>query len=227
MEGLQPSVRKGQGSGQKVKSSQRARPFRSEDDPRKRQATQDELEKMKSLHTFMEALNRTVDPFTTEEIEIALSQVSGLTGGQLSEKDCQDLFHDYIIDPNKNKSERYAEITESKKRYDLVWNKDDSEENGLASKRFELYNQCIPVSQSTRDILAFLKEVSSRPPSTSAERRRVLLHARELASSEPDSEVQLSADSLERLIEAVREVELLSTQPPPETRSLTEGVSAR
>lgn len=106
MEGLQPSVRKGQSPGQKVRTSQRTRPFRSEEDPRKRQATLDELEKMKNLHTFMEALNKTVDPFTTEEIEIALSQVSKLTGGQLSEQDCQDLFHDYIIDPNKNKSEK-------------------------------------------------------------------------------------------------------------------------
>ena len=174
----------------------------------------------------MEALNKTVDPFTTEEIEIALSQVSKLTGNQLSEQDCQDLFHDYILTPI-SKSETHAEITESKKRYDLVWNKDDCGEDALASRRFELYNRHLPVSQGTKDILSFLKALHTDPPRTSAERRHVLARARELASSEVEAPVRLSAEVLDQLIEDVREIELQSTQPPPETRSLADGVSAR
>ena len=180
---------------------------------------------MKNLHTLMEALNKTVDPFTTEEIEITLSQVSKLTGGQLSEKDCQDLFHDYILDPNKNKkSKDYAEITESKRRYDLVWNKDDCGEDSLASKRFELYNRHIPVSDSTRDILAFLKELHTAPPVSIADRKKAILRAKQLALSDVPAPARLSSEDLDQLTIDVRDLELRSTQPPPESRPLTEQV---
>lgn len=109
----------------------------------------------------------------------------------------------------------------------MIWNKDDSGEDALASKRFELYNQHIPVSDNTRDILAFLKGLHSGPPHSSAERRQVLARARELAGCEVEAPARLSTESLEQLIEDVREMEMQSTQPPPETRSLVEGVSAR
>ena len=109
----------------------------------------------------------------------------------------------------------------------MIWNKDDSGEDALASKRFEMYNHYIPVSQNTRDILGFLKGLHSDPPHSSEERRHVLARARELAGCEMEAPVRLSSESLEQLIEDVREMELQSTQPPQETRTLAEGVSAR
>lgn len=226
MEGSsQPSVRKAPHPGQKVVSTQRPRTTRTDDEARKRPAVCDELEQMKNLHTLMEVLNKTVDPFTTDEIEIALSQVAKLTGGQLSAEDCQDLFRDFVLDPNKNKkSSSHAEITESKKRYDLVWNKDGCDEDALASRRFELYHQHMPLSSSTNDILAFLKKLYSNPPTSPLERKQALRRARQLADTEVTPVPSLSHDVLQQLTLQVRDVELQHCDFPSGSRSLAQAV---
>mmetsp|Transcript_22068 Transcript_22068/g.21774 ORF Transcript_22068/g.21774 Transcript_22068/m.21774 type:complete len:324 (-) Transcript_22068:33-1004(-) len=127
----------------------------------------------------MEVLIKSVDPFTTEDIEIALSQVSEQTGGQISKNECKELFQEFILDPHKHKKK----FAESKKRFDLVWNREDIEQEELANSRFQIYNTYTPVSQSTLDILDFLKEVQANSSLNHFSRREIIKRAQELSKS--------------------------------------------
>eukprot|EP00358_Blepharisma_japonicum_P003106 CAMPEP_0202945236 /NCGR_PEP_ID=MMETSP1395-20130829/6209_1 /ASSEMBLY_ACC=CAM_ASM_000871 /TAXON_ID=5961 /ORGANISM="Blepharisma japonicum, Strain Stock R1072" /LENGTH=345 /DNA_ID=CAMNT_0049645001 /DNA_START=124 /DNA_END=1161 /DNA_ORIENTATION=- len=157
----------------------RGRWARRDEEGRKKQATSEELEKLKHFYTFIRVLIKEVDPFTTEDIEIALSQVSEKTGGKISKDECKELFHEFILDPQKQKKK----FTESKKRFDLVWNLEDTEQNSLAESRFQAYHDHLPKSQDTVEILNFLSTIHSNPPLSSLERRRILNKARELSAT--------------------------------------------
>lgn len=132
----------------------------------------------------MEVLIEGVDPFTTQDIEIALSQVSEQTGGQISKAECRDLFKEFILEPQKSKkSKNYKEFSESKKRFDLTWNREDIEQEDLIKSRFQIYNSYIPVSTHTTEILQFLSQIKSIPSSSHRERRDIIQKARELSQA--------------------------------------------
>lgn len=132
----------------------------------------------------MGVLIKEVDPFTTEDIEIALSQVAEQTGGKISRRECQELFHEFILEPQKQKkSKNHLEFTESKKRFDLVWNLEDTEQNKLTESRFQAYNDHLPRNPDTIKILNFLSALHSNPPRSRHDRREMILKARELAKT--------------------------------------------
>jgi hypothetical protein len=57
--------------------------------------------KLRRLHTFLSVLNASVDPFTTEDIEIVLTNVSRQIGGAFTESECSELYREYIGEPSR------------------------------------------------------------------------------------------------------------------------------
>jgi hypothetical protein len=200
----------GQSGNKKQNSSQKLKLVKRDEDGRRKQATPEELEKMKRVHTFLEALNKTVDPFTTDDIVIALSQVSKLTNNQISEAECSDLFNEFIVAPPKHrKSMIQIEFIESKRRVDLVSIKDGSGEETLASKRFDIYHQHIPPCPTAERMLNFLQEIRDQPPKSRLERRAILKRAREFEECGSNHTSGCQAELSERLLP-----EVMALDPP-------------
>ena len=118
-----------------------------------------------------------------------------------------EVFHEYITDPQKQKkSSLYLEFLECKKRYDLISNREDPEQNDLISSRFEIYNSKIPISPVTTEIFSFL---GSLPFNASPiQRRQVFQQALILKSK--SQEMPCPDTSLRQITS-----EILEIDPPP------------
>lgn len=108
------------------------------------------------------------------------------------------------MEPSRlKKSKVHAEFIDCKKRFDLVWNKEDSNEDRLASQRFAVYSQAMP-SKATH-LLQFLAEVSP-----DSDRRMVLCQAHKLVAVDCEFEPKLAEEEIPEKIAALEPIEAVA-----------------
>ena len=148
-----------------------------------------------------------IDPFTVDHLDIFSLQVFDSSPEKSVDKECLELFHEYITEPHKQKkSNLYTEFSECKKRFDMILNREDPEQNELLSTRFEIYNSNIPIPSVTSEIFSFLGSVQA---STSAiERRQVFQQAYKLKKKA--QEIYCPDVSLRQITSKILEID-----PPP------------
>lgn len=155
----------------KVSSTQRPRASKKEDDQRRKQTSPEELLKLKRCHELISRLITQVDPFSSHSIE---SSVFG-NPSACSESESQGLFKEYLFDPQKHrKSNFYIEFVETKKRFDLVLNKEDPGQDIKAAERYRIYFASLPSTHFVQKALVFLSNVRERPPAQRQQRVQVL-----------------------------------------------------
>jgi hypothetical protein len=160
----------------KVSLSARPRSYPKEEDVKKRPVTSEDLEKMKSLDYLLESIILQIDPFTISSSD-QLSISSSLSN-YLSPQDplTQELIKEFILDPQKQKkSNSQSEFSECKKKFDLISNREDPDQNSLSASRFQLYSSSIPLSSSVQEKIDFLKSIPQA--SSSLSRKQVLRSA--------------------------------------------------
>lgn len=149
----------------KVSLASRPRQYNKEEEAKKKPVTCEELEKIQNLDYLLESVLREIDPFaipTFEAMEGPNSVTPYLILHVPADQYTQELVKEFILDPQKQKNSNFQlEFSECKKRFDLVSNREDPEQDSLTSSRFSLYNSVIPVSPGIHDKVQFLKSTHS------------------------------------------------------------------
>jgi len=165
----------------------------------------EELQKLKNFYLVLETLTKEADPFTTETLENTLQKVSKW------HPDSQTLFQEFMGEPQKvPKRNSYAGFAESKRKFDLLCDKEDTQQTQLASERFRIYHSHLEVAESTWSALNLLGK--ARIKRTREERRHLILEAMQIPKVQKQTDCNNS--------EVLREV--LALDPPRETLSLAE-----
>jgi hypothetical protein len=63
---------------------------------RKRNQSMD-LEKQEKLGLFLDSIIHSIDPFTTNDIEIPLDQMLNYSNHKLTENDCRSIYQEFIL----------------------------------------------------------------------------------------------------------------------------------
>jgi hypothetical protein len=142
--------------------------------------TTEELEKIKKFDVFIEKIIAKIDPFTVDPLPLPFSQPSFPSPFP---QESQDLYSEYITDPQKHKkSKLYPEFSECKKRFDLILNKEDAEQDLQLGSRFEVYSNAVSIPRAISQIVSFLEGV---PGCTQAvERKKWLRQAEEIKNDD-------------------------------------------
>lgn len=123
------------------------------------------------------------------------------------EAEYTDLYREYVQEPQKQKkSNSNSEFAECKKRFDLVMNKEDPEQDTLMTQRFDIYNKAIPVNNDVQKMLGFLENLNV--PKNAIERKRIQRQALMLKERSSDDSKSIRP---EKKIAA----KILEIDPPP------------
>ena len=197
----------------KVSNIQRPRQYYKEEDSKKKPVTTEELEKIKRFDKLLDQILAQIDPFNLEGFEIADFKLKDRSNKKAQEIDCQDLFKEFILDPQKQKkSNSYSGFFECKKKFDLIQNKEDPEQQILLSERFDLYNSMIPITNSTKDKIEFLRNLPQT--STALDRKKLFQESQKFQKSLPFPSIQPSKHLTEQIFS--------KDQPPDNTLDSSE-----
>ncbi|OMJ88106.1 hypothetical protein SteCoe_10004 [Stentor coeruleus] len=142
-----------------------------EDDSKKKPITTEELEKIKKFNAFIDQIIQTIDPFTVDAFDIPVSNISTKPSDLCNNTEYTDLYREYVQEPQKQKKK----FAECKKRFDLVMNKEDPEQDILMTQRFNIYNKVIPINNNVQKMLGFLENLNV--PDNALERKKVQIQA--------------------------------------------------
>ena len=149
----------------KVSLASKPRQCSKEEEGKKKPVTCEDLEKMRNLDYLLESMLRQIDPFAIPTFESLAGQSSVTPYLMLlvpQDQSTQELMKEFILDPQKQKkSNCQSEFSECKKKFDLVSNREDPEQDSETSSRFELYNSVIPLSSAAHEKIQFLKSIQT------------------------------------------------------------------
>lgn len=177
----------------------------------KKPLSTEELVKLKQLFCVLESSVKEFDPFTTEEFSFILEKVFSQIALQVPKQTTKPLFEEYFYEPPKNKkSKNYSGFTENKKRFDILCNKEDLQQNELIKQRFQIYHKHIPTNQNCTKLLSHLSKVHKTPPKLRLSRKELLKDAISLNSTEAPQKHQVHSQAVL--------CEVLNTDPPLQTQ---------
>ena len=125
-------------------------------------------------------------PFTAEDLEAELFDSPSDPAFSWAER---QSFKECIQDPKRNKkSKAYAEFTELKKKYELILNKEDPEQDRCDAQRLRTYLTYLPPSTHAVNALAFLSQLRKHRPLHRLDRRKTIQQAQRLLPLEESAE---------------------------------------
>lgn len=182
----------------KVAPMQRARQYYKEEDSKKKPVTTEELDKIKRFDKLLDQILAKIDPFTVDSLDLSAFKFKD-ANKKGEELDYQELAKEFIFEPQKQKkSKSYSEFSECKKKFDLILNKEDPEQQTLLSDRFECYNSIIPIPNSTWDKINFLRNLPQT--SLALERKRLLQESQKFSKGVLNSPSQSNKALSERIL---------------------------
>ena len=112
---------------------------------RKRKLSGD-YERQEKLSLFLDSIIHTIDPFTTNDIEIPLEKMIEHSNNRLNESDCRCLYTDFILTAENCPVNKIADM---KRNFNLNWSK---HEVTKIQSRFAGYSQTLKSAIGSENI---------------------------------------------------------------------------
>jgi hypothetical protein len=89
---------------------------------KRKRKTYSDMDKQFKLGLFLDSIIHTIDPFTTNDIEIPLTKMLKFSNQQLTEADCHSIYSEFILSAETC---NIPKISDLKKDFNLNWSKEE------------------------------------------------------------------------------------------------------